>query len=204
MKTSSTTRPGTFCRVVRAWSAVTGDPSRGWTARHVASCACCREFFSASAELENRLRRTAPQQLRNLPQGFEQRMDRVIADVVREQRVTQSSGSRLVLWGGMAGAAATIALAFVLLRPATITPTIAERDPDPAAILDESVQVARELNDRFWNDVAPSANSLVQANPLQQEIGAVYADAQSALQFLALNFLPKSSTTSTPADTTPI
>jgi len=119
-------------------------------------------------------------------------MDRVIAEVVREQRVTQSSGSRLVLWGSLAGAAAAVAVAFLFLGGPTVGSRDQAQDITPDQLLADSRQLARSLNERLQNDVAPLANSLAQENPLQQEIGAVYSDAQSALQFLAMNFLPAS------------
>jgi hypothetical protein len=199
-----------MCRIVRAWSAVTGDPARddhghGFTSRHIATCPCCRAYFSATTDLESRLRRAAPRESRPLPEGFERRLDRAIADAIREQRPTTSAGGSrlgLVLWGSLAGAAAAVAMAFLLLRSPdggpSEGPPIAEIDP--ARALDESVAVARTLNNRFWNDVAPTASTLVQENPLQQEIGAVYSEAQSALQFLAMNFLPASATRTTPAE----
>ena len=49
--------------------------------------------------------------------------------------------------------------------------------------------------------VIPATGALAADNPMQREFGAIYADARSAVGFLALNFLPTSTTAdaSTPA-----
>jgi hypothetical protein len=192
-----------MCRVVRGWSAIAGDPATGASARHLAACPSCRAYFAAATDLDTRLRRAAPQRTQALPEGFEQRMDRAIATVTREQRASRSPGSHFVLWSALAGATAVAAVAFMLVRTAEVPPASNEGQfvENPEAVLEDSVAVARNLNDRFWNDVAPTATTFVRENPLQQELGAVYSDARSALQFLALNFLPDSAQPDAPPAT---
>jgi hypothetical protein len=46
------------------------------------------------------------------------------------------------------------------------------------------------ISDWVFNQVVPPAGTLVANNPLQHELNSVYSDAHSALDFLALNFLP--------------
>ncbi len=197
MKHTSASRPRLTCRLVRGWSVLAGDPTRGATARHVAACPSCREHFAAVSNLESRLRRADPRPAHALPEGFDQRMSRAINAVMREARAAEPSRSRPVLWwSGLGAAVAALAVAFFLIQPAghpkSPGETAANSDPtaEPKALVDDSVALAQSLNHRFWNDVAPTATTLVRDNPLQQEVGAVYSDAQSALQFLAMNFLP--------------
>lgn len=194
MKTTSTSRSRLTCRVVRAWSVLGGAPRKGAPARHVAGCPECRAHFAAESELEARLRRAAPHHLQPLPDGFEHRMERALAAAAREDRAPARPATPwLALGSAFAGVAAVIVLAVFLMRPAdrpASSDAVADAAADPKAVLEESMQVAQALNDRFWNDVAPTATSFVRENPLQQEMSAVYSDARSALQFLARNFLP--------------
>jgi hypothetical protein len=66
------------------------------------------------------------------------------------------------------------------------------RGPEPstaeqtAAIL-ETVET---LSTQLMESVIPRAGGIVSTNPLQEELGLVYSDMRSALDFLALNFLP--------------
>jgi hypothetical protein len=205
MNTPNDSRPRLLCRAVRGWSVLAGDPVTGLAARHVAACPACQKFFAASAALDVRLRTAAPGRAAALPVGFEQRMERALAPLTREPAAAEESGSPWVLWSFLGSVAAAAVVVFVLMRPVAPVPSdgpaIAELGDDPAAILNESVQVAQALNNRFWNSMAPTATTFVRENSLQQEIGAVYSDAQSALQFLALNFLPASAMADLPPAT---
>ena len=52
------------------------------------------------------------------------------------------------------------------------------------------VATVEALPVKLRNTFAPPAARLAQANPLIAEIDSVYSDAQAALEFLAMNFLP--------------
>lgn len=88
-------------------------------------------------------------------------------------------------WGG---AVAVIALAVVVVqRQSTLndgkTGTLAVA---PTAASDGNDAVATTV----WGRLQPDAEALLEGEPLQREVDAFYADARSALGFLALNFLP--------------
>ncbi len=63
---------------------------------------------------------------------------------------------------------------------------------EDAALLVDAVE---SFSHRLTDSVIPSAGQLVKTNPLQDELGSVYADMRSAIDFLALNFLPSSTRT---------
>ena len=190
MNTPNDSRPRLLCRAVRGWSVLAGDPATGAAARHVAACPDCQKFFAASATLDARLRTAAPRRAQALPQGFEQRMERALAPLMREPAAAAESGSRWIFWSFLGSVAAAAAVAFVLLRPADV-PT---SGPGELAGLQTEAPVpgARPIS-------GEALLGLAQVDPLQREIDHVYADAQSALRFLALNFLPESATSDAPS-----
>jgi hypothetical protein len=156
----------------------------------MATCPACREYFAASAALDERLRAAAPRLAQALPQGFEQRMERALAPHTRKPAAASDSGSPWVFWSFLGSIAAAAVVAFVLFRPVDVPssgPGIAENPPLLAPVA----------------GMRPTSSDvllgLAGANPLQREIDHVYADAQSALRFLALNFLPASATTEAPS-----
>jgi hypothetical protein len=57
--------------------------------------------------------------------------------------------------------------------------------------------VAKSISTLWQNSVVPKAQTLVVDNPLQHELDSVYSDTRSALNFLALNFLPTTPATPT-------
>jgi predicted anti-sigma-YlaC factor YlaD len=164
-------------------------------AHHLATCADCRRFFNASTALQTSLRRDAAQ----TPHSLQPHFERGILQAVHASRASVAAtasaprSARAVLrWMaglGAAGAAAVIAFTITFQREAPRTAPeqkVAVAPEEVAAIVDS----AAELSDRWWNSVVPSATSAIQENALQQEVTSVYADARSALDFLALNFLP--------------
>jgi hypothetical protein len=76
--------------------------------------------------------------------------------------------------------------------------------PDTIAATEAAVIVdaVETFSNRLVDSVIPSAGKLVAQNPLQEEIGSVYSDMRSALDFLALNFLPASTTRAEPRSRT--
>jgi hypothetical protein len=196
MKTPNESHPRLLCRVVRGWSMIAGDPATGAAARHVAACPACQRFFAASSALDARLRAAAPRQAQALPAGFEQRLERALAPLTREATTAAEAdsgvGSRWVLWSFF-GSAATVAAAlavFVLMRPVDAPPV------GPEFAIDRPAETPAL-------EISPASGGvllgLAQENPLQREIDHVYADAQDALRFLALNFIPGSETADAPS-----
>jgi hypothetical protein len=170
------------CRVVRSARTLLADVGSG----HVSTCADCRAFFRATDELELGLRRDAAairQSDATPSEGFE----RSILRAVRESTVPPPAGrSWTTAWATGAVAVAAIAGAVYLQQRPLPVDSIAASPADAAALVD----AVENFSSRFTETVIPSAGALVADNPLQRELGSVYSDARSALNFLALNFLP--------------
>lgn len=192
----STSRPRLACRVIRTCAAVF-DLSRS---RHVAGCAECRAHFDSLTEFDITLHRAALDASRQTPAastGFERR----ILQAVRESAAgpDRSPGTlrrfKLSHIAGFAAAAAVAAIVF------TRGPW-RDRSDEPGMIARAGaellVDTVDSLSSRLTESVIPSAGEMVARNPLQQELGSVYNDMRSALDFLALNFLPTA-----PASTAP-
>jgi hypothetical protein len=182
-------RPRLVCRVVRLWCAV----SQADQPRHVATCASCQVYFAAANELESQLRRAAHARstASDATQNLEQQILRAVrSSASRPRRASAWQPTRSWLMGGVCAAAAAFAIGLALRfgtgsapreRMADATPT------DDAAMILSTVE---SLSSELVGTVIPSAGELVVQNPLQEEIGSVYSDMRSALDFLALNFLP--------------
>jgi hypothetical protein len=87
-------------------------------------------------------------------------------------------------------AAAVAAALFISLRLERAPAGSAARAGDVSADVVALADAAQDWSDQMLNSTLPSAGALVEDNPLRQEADALYADAQSAMNFLALNFLP--------------
>ena len=187
MSTPNQNRPSFTCSLVRRWHALVGGarPSAtGFGSSHLKTCAACKEFFSADQALEAALKKTAPRNAIS-PDGLDQR---IIHALRQSQPEPRRASFRPVLLS-LAGAAACVAIAAVMVsQKPTSTQNTAAGSPPPDVV--EVMAVAESLTDRFWNVLKPSAAALAETNPLQTEIDSVYSDAESALAFLALNFLP--------------
>lgn len=117
-------------------------------------------------------------------------LDRRIISAVREsarpiRRPERRFTGSVMAWGG---AVAVVALAIVVVqrqsprdhgmtRPLAVAPTT-EGNAENA------------VTSTVWGRLQPDAKALLEGEPLQREVDAFYADARSALGFLALNFLP--------------
>ena len=187
---SAVSHPRLVCRVVQGWVSVAGDgaapspPAPG--GRHVAGCACCREFFQRAHELEAGLRRTAEGQRAAVPPGLERR----IARAVRQQAPSAGRIFPRAVRGAFVALGATAGVALtVMVFQKTAAPEWGAVRPSRGAAAGR--QTTHESADGgLLGRIQPGANALLGAEPLQHEVEAFYADARSALGFLALNFLP--------------
>jgi hypothetical protein len=175
------------CLIVRQWSALRADDSPP----HAASCADCRQYFASLQQLENSLRTTADRpsvEEGDTPSAFEQRILRAVRNA---PAATERPATRAWLWA-TSGLSIAAAAALVLgpARTAQRSPVGSDRllAQDAQAI----VSAVESLSNGLVDSVIPSAGEIVAGNPLQQELGSVYSDARSALNFLAMNFLPNS------------
>jgi len=179
------------CRVIRLGRALTESSrapteQRRFGSRHIARCAACQEFFRHGEALERSLRGEACALVQTLPAGLDQRIITVIR-AAATHRVKRRAFP--MVGAALSAAAALVLLGLWILRP------IPPRNVDRHETIAGDVGTARgfaapQLLDRFWNSLPESADTLLDRNPLRKEADAVYADARSAVQFLALNFLP--------------
>ena len=195
MKTTPPSQPRLFCRVVRQWSSVVA----GGGTRHLGSCADCRAYFESADALETSLRRDAPAWAQATPEpsaGFEQRVLNAVTPATEP-----AAAARRHPWRGawaVAGALAVVA-AIGFYRP--VAGPVRPATADDAAML---AGVVREVSRGLVENVIPATGALVADNSLQREFDAIYADARSALGFLALNFLPTATNGASPAPARPI
>lgn len=195
MKTNSPTRPRLLCRVVRSWYSVT-DPAAGGEARgggtksrHVAACADCRAYFAAGDELGSALRREAVAIREVAPVGLEHGIMQAIA---AETRMAPARPAMRFSVAPLAFAGTAVAVFAIIFGVARWSK---ERERGAAAIdatrdLAAFAAAAEEFSDDWLNTKLPAAGVAAANNPLRQELDSLHADARSALNFLALNFLP--------------
>ena len=196
---SSSEPPLLACRFVRQWCAIFNEQRSG----HVAACTSCQTYFAASRSLEETLRQDASEV------GFDTftaspALERNILRAVRlsapePENVRRSFPGRTWAVGALGAIAAVVAVFVTLDRDATsrVEPRLAEASTaEEAAVIIDTVET---LSNELVGSVIPSAGMLVSKNPLQQELGMVYSDMRSALDFLKLNFLPTTPTSTEPA-----
>lgn len=179
--------PRLACRITRQWSAISGNARP----KHATTCASCRHYFGAMQELETELRRDADRAaLLVSSHDFAQQIIRSVRESASESttEARPAFGRRWTL-GGLAatGALAAIVISANLRPRLGELPTANLSTADGTAVVVSAVQ---SLSSGLVESVIPSAGDLVAENPLQRELGSVYSDVRSALDFLALNFLP--------------
>jgi hypothetical protein len=150
-------------------------------------------YFQAVDALDNALRREA---IGSNRAGFAANsiLERDILRAVRSADPKRRAPSRRPngIWAaGLLSAAA--ATAVVALWPGPGHPVDStNRQASGLAAEDAAViiRTVETLSTEFVDSVIPAAGGLVAENPLQRELSSVYSDMRSALDFLALNFLP--------------
>ena len=182
MKNNPTPAPRLTCRLARGAIAIFGDTTagepRGPGSAHANACADCREYFAACDSLESSLRRDATRDWHEAPAGLEQNILRAVRQAAPAPRRTRP------VWLALAGAAACALAAVVFFQDGFSPARPPVTDVKPAEVV---VAVSPQ---QIWNNLKPSANAVLAADPLQKEAAAVAADARTALNFLAQNFLP--------------
>ena len=171
------------CRLARLSASLRDDA----TPRHAATCPACQAYFAAHSGLQTELRRTAPAARGTAPDDLE----RSIMAAVQRSRAPEPEPRRSLPWGAFATygtAAAVIALGAMYFQRSNppASRDVAAADADAQAIIQSMASLSTDFSER----VLPTAGALVTDNPLQTEATAVYHSARSALDFLALNFLP--------------
>ena len=177
-------RPRLFCRVVRMTGAVTDRRNP----RHLASCPACQAYFRGAESMENALRRDALRAGHTITPS-----PTLEADILRAVRISSPapaprSSHRYGTWVA-SGLTAAVAIIVGVFTP--------RREPSPVVSQADAKAIARAvetISSRWVDTIIPTAGELVGENPLQRELGFVYSDVRSALDFLALNFSPTTST----------
>jgi hypothetical protein len=191
MKTNSSTHARLICRVARWWCAVT--ESEAMSSGHVASCAECRAYFALGAELEAELRHEATAARAEAPVGLEHG---IMAAVAEDERMAPAPTTAMaprfsVATLAFAGtAAAAFAIIFGVARWSQERERGATEKLETARELAGLATAAEQFSDEWLNTKLPAAGTAALDNPLRQELDSLNADAHSALDFLALNFLP--------------
>jgi hypothetical protein len=183
---TSSPSPRLVCQVVRA-TRVFFENAGG---DHIDVCADCQAFFRPADHLDLELRREAAVQRRAASEPSTE-LERSIMRAVRDERdaarpAAARRSSPAPWWAMGVVAAAAVAVMVYFQRPATSSPDHAATPDDAVAVVDAVENFSAKITDT----VIPATGALVANNPLQRELGSVYSDARSALNFLALNFLP--------------
>jgi len=183
------------CRLVRTWRSMLGKADENALgSRHVASCADCQRFFAAATGLEAALRRDARQNP-FAPAGLDERILREIDRSAQPVRPRHVRPAMLAI----AGAAAAAAVAFGLWQKTNSSV------PEENGAAGHGAVVVRDepTTSQPWTALKPSVDALMRQDPLRTEVDSVYADARSAVHFLALNFLPAPAVPSHDGKTSP-
>jgi hypothetical protein len=176
-----------LCRLVRRWEMQMGPASgeSALTQRHIEQCEACQEFFSEDLAFEQNLRRGAAFVKTEPEAGMELR---ILQAVTATRTVRRRERFRSFLFAG-------VALAWTLIQ----RPHATESKETGIAAVEKSGKESGGLatptsTHGWWTawDAQHSALAMAEKNPLQEEIDSVYTDAQTAIGFLALNFLPTS------------
>ena len=187
---SHQSRPRLMCRLVRQWSAIISHDKPS----HVRACPDCQAYFQRRDDFEQALHDDAVE-MSAVNFAASSNLDTKIIRAIREMRPheTQTRSrlpSRSWTVAAVAAAAATAVVA-VWLRVDPLSnsaPRVAVTTPaDDAAVIIKTVE---ELSTELVSSMIPAAGAAVAENPLQRELGSVYSDMRSALDFLAMNFLP--------------
>lgn len=184
-------RPRLLCRVARLWHSTVGSTNSG----HAASCPDCRRYFGVCDELESALRREANAVETDAPLGMENRILRAIAAEAHAEPAP--AAPRFAIAAAATAAAIALAIGAARWWP---QPQRAEQTAgvDSSSEIAGLAAAAEAFSDEWLNTKLPEAGAAAVDNPLREELDSVYADARSALNFLAMNFLP-----TTPANAAP-
>lgn len=187
------------CRATRLWCALSDSA----TSAHVARCAACQRHFASVSTLSSVLRHEAVATRAAIDSSVEPRILRAVRDARTAQTVAgnqprnrKGKSWQFAAWAGIAAAAALVVTSILIQPQPTSVASIAsvEVEPQSTAVSPEAallVEAIQSWSEQWTETVLPSAGALATQNPLQQEMSSAYADARAALDFLALNFLPR-------------
>ena len=176
--------PRIVCRLARFREAVLG---RG-AGSHLAGCPDCQAYFRAEARMVESLRGAVPQ--RGPAEATEDLAERIVR-AVREAAPAPRPSRRPSVLVASAAAAAVFVVAFALVRfqpvPSAQRGVVADVD------VSQLLYGVDALRLQLMKNVGPSAKRIAADNPLAKEMASVEKDARSAVNFLAMNFIPMDS-----------
>ena len=187
MKTNPSSKTSFRCALARFGLALSEKNPHDH--HHVQRCAYCQDHYRAAAGLDAALRHEARATRVAPSAGLELQ---IMAAVQREtrapRRVERPAYFRFAVMGGVAAIAA-VGLWRYAAEPHGSTPIAkspTEVDPDVASL----AATVRSFPATLQAKLAQPAMNFAEQNSLRSEVDNLYADTQSALRFLATNFLP--------------
>ena len=161
----------------------TGESLPDDLTRHLETCASCRDFYARQRALAGMLQRPVTNE-EPYPVGLNASIMRAIDEPAETAEVSGPRRRQFSPWLpplAFASVALLAALFLVLRQSDSEQPVLASSEP---ARIEEVVVEETAPNDyiRSW--------SIAINQPLDNELESVVADARSAVQFLAFNFLP--------------
>ncbi len=182
MTITTSPEPRFRCRVARTARALVDGAGE----RHALGCADCQAFFLTAETLDQELRRDASALRAAVAEPSSELAQNILRAIREEAVVSRPVRFRKPVWAMSAIAVAAMVAVIVVQWPMTPSrPMVATAD-DTEAI----VQALENLSVKLTDTVIPQTGEILANNSLQKELGSVYADARSALDFLVLNFLP--------------
>lgn len=162
----------------------TGESLPDDLTRHLETCASCREFYARQRAVAGMLQRPVADE-EPYPDGLNASIMRAIDEPDDSAAYAAPRRRQFSPWLpplAFASVALLAALYLVVRQPDPEEPVLASSEP--AAIEEVVVQeTAPSEYIRSW--------SIAINQPLDNELESVVADARSAVQFLAFNFLPE-------------
>ena len=170
------------CRAARITRALLD----GAGTRHVLGCADCQAYYGAAETLEQELRRDASALREAAPEPTSELAHSIMRAVREDSRDSRPARFRMPVWTLSAIAAAAMVAVIAVQWLATPSRSTVVTADETEVI----VQALETLSVKLTDTVIPTTGDVLANNPLQKELGSVYADARSALDFLVLNFMP--------------
>ncbi len=180
---------GLTCQLVRLWSSVCrGDAT---PPQHARSCEHCRQFFHSIDQLTGALQQSAAREAVAVPTTLEAR---IIHAVRASAQTSERRRSRAWTFAFAGGAAALVGVSIWSLSLRQVFGPRPDFAHEYANDVAELVTAVRALPSQLRSTLEVPAVEITQNSPLEREAQGVVSDARSALDFLALNFLPSGQT----------
>ena len=176
---------GLTCRIVRVWSMVRREDAT--LLPHAESCTHCRLFFHSMDQLTSSLQQSAGKEKIEFSPTLENRIINAVRSSAREPQPRRHRALTFAFAGGAAAVVGVSIWSLTLRQAVGPKPGMTH---DYAAEVSELVTAVQSLPGQLRSTLETPAVEVTENSPLQREARSVVSDARSALDFLALNFLP--------------